>query len=170
MPTFSHLIKAGIPRLCVGLAYVGGGLFILEAIMSVISVIGRLWFSAPIPGDYELIQLFTTVAIALCLPYCQLRCGHVFVDFFTSWAPTRLKRYLDRFACLLLAVLAFFLAWRSWDGLVDMYEYEESSMVLGLPIWWGYAPLPPALIVLGLAALYTVGVGCDQGAEAEVIV
>lgn len=125
--------------------------------MSVISVIGRTFFSTPILGDYELIQLMSAMGIALCLPYCQLKQGHVFVDFFTLWAPAKLKRYLDAIAAFLLALLAFFLAWRSWDGLLDTHEYQESSMVLGLPIWWGYAPIVPSLALLGLTALYTLG-------------
>lgn len=143
--------------LCWWLACLGGMLFVLEAIMSVISVIGRTFFSTPILGDYELIQLMSAMGIALCLPYCQLKQGHVFVDFFTLWAPAKLKRYLDAIAAFLLALLAFFLAWRSWDGLLDTHEYQESSMVLGLPIWWGYAPIVPSLALLGLTALYTLG-------------
>lgn len=145
-----------IERSCWLLACLGGALFILEAVMSVISVIGRTFFSMPILGDYELIQFMSAMGIALCLPYCQLKQGHVFVDFFTLWAPAWLKRYMDAIAAFLLACLAFFLAWRSWDGLLDMREYQESSMVLGLPIWWGYAPIVPSLVLLGLTALYTL--------------
>lgn len=151
-----------ISALCVILACIGGALFIIEALMSVISVIGRTFFSMPIPGDYELIQLFSVIGITLCLPYCQLKKGHVFVDFFTIWAPDRLKRYLDGVACFLLAICAFFLAWRSWDGLLDMYEYQETSMVISLPVWWGYAPITPAFIVLGITAVYTMFAGWEE--------
>ncbi len=85
--------------------------------------------------------------------------GIFFVDFFTIWAPESLKRYLDALACLLLAVMAFFLAWRSWMGMLDMFEYQETSMVISLPVWWGYAPITPALLVLGITALYTMMYG-----------
>ena len=156
-----------IERLCTYLAYIGGALFITEAVMSVLSVIGRTFFSTPIPGDYELIQVFSAVGITMCMPYCQLRHGHVFVDFFTLWAPQSLKRYLDSFACLLLAICAFLLAWRSWDGMVDMREYQESSMVLGLPIWWGYLPIAPSFIIFGIAALYTMTFGWQKTASDE---
>lgn len=130
--------------------------------MSVISVIGRTFLSLPIPGDYELIQLFSVIGITLCLPYCQLKKGHVFVDFFTIWAPNSVKRYLDALACLLLGVCAFFLAWRSWYGLLDMLEYEETSMVIALPIWWGYAPIAPSFLLLGITAIYTMFTGWDE--------
>lgn len=156
-----------VSGLCVTLACLGGALFIIEALMSVISVAGRTFFSMPIPGDYELIQLFSVIGITLCLPYCQLKKGHVFVDFFTIWAPDGLKRALDAFACLLLAIVAFFLAWRSFIGLLDMYEYQETSMVISLPVWWGYAPIMPALVVLGITALYTMIAGWELLPEDE---
>lgn len=161
MSTPENQIAAGqigrfIECLCIVLACIGGALFVIEAVMSVISVIGRTFFSMPVPGDYELIQVLTAVGITLCLPYCQLRQGHVFVDFFTLWAPDWLKNYLDALACVLLALFAFFLAWRSWDGMMDMREYEETSMVLGLPLWWGYVPITPSFIVFGITALYTI--------------
>lgn len=152
---------------CRVLAYIGGALFIIEAVMSVISVLGRTFFSTPIPGDYELIQMFSAIGITLCMPYCQMCHGHVFVDFFTLWAPQRLKRYLDSFASLLLAILAFLLAWRSWDGMLDMYEYQEGSMVLGMPIWWGYFPIVPSFVVFGIAALYTMKNGWQKSASDE---
>ncbi len=156
-----------LEHVCRTLAYIGGALFLIEAVMSVISVIGRTFFSAPIPGDYELIQMLSAIGITLCMPYCQMRHGHVFVDFFTLWAPQSLKRVLDAFACLLLALTAFLLAWRSWEGMWDMLEYQEGSMVLGLPIWWGYLPIIPSFIIFGLAALYTMRFGWLKSASDE---
>lgn len=156
-----------IDRISVYFAYIGGGLFIIEAVLSVISVIGRAFFSAPVPGDYELIQIFTAVGVAFCMPYCQLRHGHVFVDFFTLWAPNSLKRVLDSFASLLLALVAFMLAWRNWEGMKDMYEYMESTMVLGVPLYWGYLPITPALIVFGIAALYTMFFGWEKTSDEQ---
>jgi len=140
---------------CRAMAILGGALFIVEAVMSVASVLGRALFNLPVPGDYELVQMLSAMGIAMCLPYCQLKGGHVFVDFFTLWAPPALKRLLDAVAALLLAGSAFFLAWRIWEGMVDMREYGETSMVIALPVWWGYVPVAPAFALLGIAALQT---------------
>ncbi|MCB5362570.1 TRAP transporter small permease [Pusillimonas sp. CC-YST705] len=156
-----HLVaKSPLGRLiewaCAAMAILGSALFLTEAVMSVVSVAGRSVLSKPVLGDYELVQLASAMGIVMCLPYCQLKRGHVFVDFFTLWAPTRLKKLFDALACLVLAGIAFLLAWRCWLGLVDMREYEESSMVLGLPIWWGYIPMTPAFILLGITCLMTM--------------
>lgn len=145
-----------IVALCTWVAVLGGLFFVIEALMSVVSVVGRALFSLPVPGDYELVQMLSAMGVAMCLPYCQLKKGHVFVDFFTLWAPPRLKHVLDAFADLLLAACAFFIAWRVWGGMLEMREYGETSMVIGLPVWWGYIPIAPSFVLLGLAALLTL--------------
>lgn len=140
---------------CSVAAVLAGLLFCIEMVMSVASVIGRAAFSTPIQGDYELVQMLSAMGISLCLPYCQLRKGHVFVDFFTLWAPAALKRVLDSIAALLMASISFLLAWRIWVGMLEMREYGEASMVISLPIWWGYIPVVPSFVLLGITALYT---------------
>lgn len=150
------LIARLIPLACTFLAILGGVFFLAEALMSVTSVIGRALFNLPVPGDYELVQMLSAMGIAMCLPYCQLKRGHVFVDFFTLWAPPALKRVLDAIASLLLAGASFLLAWRIWDGMLEMREYGETSMVIALPVWWGYIPVAPSFVLLGMTALLTV--------------
>lgn len=145
-----------LEQACACLAVLGGVLFLCEALMSVASVLGRIFFSTPISGDYELVQLMSAMGIAMCLPYCQIKRGHVFVDFFTLWAPAGLKRYLDALASLILAACAFLLAWRCWEGMVEMHEYGETTMVISMPVWWGYVPLMPSFVLFGLAALMAV--------------
>ena len=144
-----------VEKACAALAILAGLAFGVEALMSVVSVIGRTTIGTPVPGDYELVQMLSAAGIAMCLPYCQLRKGHVFVDFFTLWAPAGLKRILDAIAALLLSACSFLLAWRIWEGMLEMREYGETSMVISLPVWWGYVPVAPSFVLLGIAALYT---------------
>ncbi|TVT58662.1 MAG: TRAP transporter small permease [Azoarcus sp. PHD] len=149
------LVGRSISTACALLAVLGGVFFLAEALMSVTSVIGRALFNLPVPGDYELVQMLSAMGVAMCLPYCQLKRGHVFVDFFTVWAPSSLKRVLDAIAALLLAAMSFLLAWRTWEGMLEMREYGETSMVIALPVWWGYVPVAPSFALLGIAALHT---------------
>lgn len=101
---------------CAAMAILAGVMFCIESVMSVVSVVGRASIGEPVPGDYELVQMLSAMGIAMCLPYCQLKKGHVFVDFFTLWAPAGLKRLLDSIAALLMAFCAFVLAWRIWKA------------------------------------------------------
>ena len=97
--------------------------------------------------------MVSAMGIAMCLPFCELARGHVFVDFFTLGLSARAQRLLDALAAVLLAAVSFLLAWRTLEGMAEMREYGESSMVLALPVWWGYVPLVPSFVLLGLAAL-----------------
>lgn len=151
---------------CAAMAILAGLMFCIESVMSVVSVVGRATIGEPVPGDYELVQMLSAMGIAMCLPYCQLKKGHVFVDFFTLWAPAGLKRLLDSIAALLMAFCAFVLAWRIWEGMLEMREYGETSMVISLPVWWGYVPVVPAFVLLGIAALHTFVQELRSGAAA----
>lgn len=153
--TSKNLFIRFIEGVCLIFAVIGGIIFLLESLMTVISVAGRAIYNQPIAGDYEIVQMVSAMAIALCLPYCQLRRGHVFVDFFTLWASESLKKLLDSLASLLLAVVAFVICWRVYYGFLDMISYQETTMVLGLPIWWTYIPMMPAFFMLGITALVT---------------
>ena len=102
----------------------------------------------------------------MCLPFCELARGHVFVDFFTARVPAGGKRLLDGLAAVLLAGVAFLLAWRTLEGMTEMRAYGESSMVLGLPVWWGYVPLIPSFVLLGFAALVNLARLCSKAARA----
>ncbi|WP_313072527.1 TRAP transporter small permease [Melaminivora sp.] len=145
------------------MAVLAGVMFCIESLMSVASVLGRALFGTPVPGDYELVQVLSAMGVAMCLPYCQLKKGHVFVDFFTLWASAGLKRVLDAVAALLLAGTAFLLAWRVWDGMLEAREFGETSMVISIPVWWGYVPVVPALVLLGITALHTMRLHWHEG-------
>ncbi len=59
------------------------------------SVLGRWLFSTPIPGDFELAQIGTAIAVFAFLPYCQIVRGNIVVDTFTSRLPARFRGRMD---------------------------------------------------------------------------
>src|SRR5512134_3441981 len=107
--------------------------------MSVASIVGRTVLGRPVPGDFELVQVGCAAAIAAFLPYCQLQRGNIIVDFFTTRAPRRVQGALDAFGALLLAAVLALLAWRAAAGMLTMKAAGEVSMIVGFPLWVGYA-------------------------------
>ncbi|KQV46817.1 C4-dicarboxylate ABC transporter permease [Pelomonas sp. Root1217] len=134
-------------------ALLGGVCALLVAGMTLWSVIGRNLLASPVRGDVELSQIGIALAIALCLPWCQLRRGNIIVDFFTQVAPERVNGVLDRFGALLLAVMLGLLAWRTGMGAAAVDEAGEQTMILGLPMWWAYAILAPGLALTAVIAV-----------------
>lgn len=140
-------------QLSVALAYLGGAVISAVGIMSAISIIGRSAASKPITGDFELVEIGVAVAGSLFLPYCQAVSGHIVVDFFTQRAGPRTIRLLDQFGALLMAVMLLVVGWRTAVAAADIARSGETSMLLGFPIWIGYACAVPGVIVAGIIAL-----------------
>jgi len=135
-------------------ALVGSFIAMLVAGMSVYSIIGRAFLSKPLFGDVELTQLGIAASISLCLPWCQLHRGNILVDFFTQSTSVRTRQILDSAGALLLAAMCVLLAWRTTMGAIAVREVYETSMILGLPMWWAYVSLAPGLLLSALVAVW----------------
>ena len=124
------------------------------ALLTVASIVGRSFFSSPIQGDIELTQFGTALCISLCLPWCQLHGGNIIVDFFTVRASRGLQRRLDGIGAVLLSAMMALLAWRTAVGAQSVMESNETSMILGLPMWVVYAVLAPGFALTLVIALH----------------
>ena len=141
-------------------ALAGGVLFLVLIAMSLVSIVGSNLFSAPDPGDFELLQMGAAVAAATFFAYCQMSDGHVKVDFFTAWMPARLRAFLDGLAALLMCVVALLISWRTAVGAVASFESGEASLMLGWPGWIAIALIVPSFILFALTGLYIAGRRC----------
>jgi TRAP-type mannitol/chloroaromatic compound transport system permease small subunit len=164
---FSERIGSGLLLITQWVALLGGLLVVALALMSVLSILGRWlagmeWVREALPwvssigGDFELIEMGTAVAVFSFLPYTQMKYGHVTVDIFVDMARPRVKAALTLLGNTLFFMASAVLTWRLWHGLGDKLAYNESTMILGLPIWYGYVPGVIFLGLLTLACLYTM--------------
>lgn len=138
------------------LALVGGLVLTGLMLMSIASIAGRALFNKPLSGDFELVEIGSGLAIFLFLPACQLRGANVIVDFFTTGMSRRGQSRLDAFGALLYTLAAALFAWRLVFGGLDYLRYGEKTMVLGLPLWWSFVLIIPAMVWLVLVSAYTV--------------
>ena len=152
-----------LSRLAWWFAVAGGLCGCVVALMTVVSVVARAVVSRPIPGDVELTQFGIALCISLCLPWCQLHGGNIIVDFFTQKASAAATRRLDAIGGLLLALMVALLAWRTAAGALAVGGAGETSMILGLPMWWVYAALAPGLALTGVIAVFQAVVRLSGG-------
>lgn len=134
-------------------AILGAAVALATALMVVASITGRAAANAPVQGDVEITQLAIALAISLGLPWCQLRGANIIVDFFTQRLRERPMRILDGLGALLIAAMCALLAWRTGVGAFSVHEASETTMIIGLPMWWAYASLAPGLALAALIAL-----------------
>jgi TRAP-type C4-dicarboxylate transport system permease small subunit len=131
-----------------------GGIILLGVALMTAWSAGTGWvLGRPLPGDFELTEIFVAVAIFAFLPYCQLTDANVTADLFTARAGPRTLAALGVLAALLALGIAILLTWRTWAGLIDYRKYVETTAILKIPIWTAYVP---ALVSLGLLVLACV--------------
>jgi TRAP-type C4-dicarboxylate transport system permease small subunit len=136
-------------------ALAGGALLVAITGMSVLSIAGRALLARPVSGDFELVQVACGAGVAAFLPWCQRRRGNIIVDFFTVRAPKRVQAALDAFGALVLAAVMALLAWRTAAGMLTVKAAGEVTMIVGFPVWIGYAAIVPSLALAALVALAT---------------
>jgi TRAP-type C4-dicarboxylate transport system permease small subunit len=107
----------------------------------------------PRAGDTAHAQ--TTGCIALMLPWCQLQGGNLTVDFFTVRLRKSKQRRLDAMGAVLFALVMALLTWRTCAGAISVKASNESTMILGFPLWIGYVAMVPGLLLTVFAALHT---------------
>ncbi len=150
MYTLLTQTKRGIEFISRQLALMGGFIMILLALMTVISIIGRSLFGITVEGDYELVEMGLAISIFLFLTECQIKKGHVIVDFFTINLAKRKIYFLDSLGNLMFTIIAATLTWQMYLGGLDYHEYMEQSMILELQVWVAYIPAVFCLALLTL--------------------
>ncbi len=137
------------------LAVAGGAIFLALAVLTSVSVTKRWITTRPITGDFELVEIGVAVGIFFCLPWVQARAANVSVDFLSMRFPLWVQRALESFANLAYAAVAALLAWQMWLGTRDVMSYQETTMMLRIPLWWGFILGTAALAWLSATALVT---------------
>ena len=145
-------------------AVLAGVLLTLITLMTCVSLIGRNTTGWTIVGDFELSGSAAGAAIAMFMPWCQLKRGNIMVDFFTASASAATQERLDRFGALLLALAMGLMSWRSAVGGLNAWNSHAGSMMLGFPDWIVYCGMVPPLLLTTLIALAQAARGFDSGA------
>lgn len=140
-----------LAKLC---AIMAGLLLIFITLMTCISVVGRDLIGKTIVGDFELSGAAAGAAIALFMPWCQVRRGNIVVDFFTTKASPAAQNAMERTGALLLACVMALMAWRTTVGGLNSFRTHSETQILGFPEWVVYAVMVPPLALTVLIALH----------------
>lgn len=146
-------------------ALAGGAVLVAMVAVTGVSIVGRMLLPlngligtdfSPIQGDYEIVEAGMSFAIFAFLPWCHLTRGHAVVAIVTDRLPARYNAITEFFVDLLFLVIAVFIAWRHYVGLLDKLGYMETTFILRLPLWWWYAGGLVGAVTLIVIAAYCV--------------
>jgi TRAP-type C4-dicarboxylate transport system permease small subunit len=154
-----------LESLAKGCAVLAGVLMTVITLMTCVSLIGRNTVGWTIVGDFELSGAAAGAAIALFLPWCQVKRGNIIVDFFTAKASARTNAGLDRLGSLLFALALGLMAWRTSIGGLNAWKSQSTTMMMGFPEWVVYVFMVPPLVLCALIGLVQAVQGDVAGAE-----
>lgn len=81
--------QKGVHKVTYGVCVVGMFLAVPLMLITTVDVLGRAFFSKPLPGSLELSEYMLAIMVLLGAAYTQQVQGHVGVDFLTSKFPPR---------------------------------------------------------------------------------
>jgi TRAP-type C4-dicarboxylate transport system permease small subunit len=145
-----------VGRLATVLALLGGAVLLLLVGLTCVSIVGRsLGFIGlgPIPGDYELVEAGIAFSVFSFLPWCQHRGGHARVDLFQRFLGVTTNWVIDIVSQLLMLAASFLIAWRLYAGMLDKFDYGETTFILELPLGWGYVTALPGALAFVLVCV-----------------
>lgn len=147
-------------------AILAGILMTAITLLTCVSLIGRNTTGWTIVGDFELTGVAAGAAIALFMPLCQLKRGHIIVDFFTAKASDNTNANLDRIGALTVSLTFALMAWRTVLGGLNAHASFSGTMMIGFPEWIVYAAMVPPFVLCSLIALTQAVLETQEGAEA----
>jgi TRAP-type C4-dicarboxylate transport system permease small subunit len=155
LPAPIYRIYRAIERLALICAAVGGVVLLVMALVTTASVITRTVANQPIFGIFELVELFTGIAVLSFFPYTHITRGNVVAEFFTQSAPEGLRCLLEFLADLTFLGIACFACWRVIVGFIESLYSLDRSFVLNMPEWVLYGPAAVWLCLLVIASAAT---------------
>lgn len=117
-----------------GLHYVAGVLLVSTMLLTVANVIGRRFFSQPIPGAIELTEVSMALIVYLGFAHAQDMGDHIAVDIVYLKLPEMIRPALNAIGALLSAAVAGMLAWQLYLFAVRMYDGGYTTSVLRVPL------------------------------------
>lgn len=157
-------ILESLARFC---AILAGILLTIITLMICLSLIGRNTIGLTLAGDFELTGVVAGAAIALFMPWCQVKRGNIIVDFFTAKASDQTNAQLDRFGALLLGLVMALLAWRAVLGGMNAYDTHSGTMMLDFPEWVVYAAMVPPLMLTAVIGIVQAALGMPLSDDSD---
>lgn len=157
--TFLSKIDQRLFRLEAALALAGGLAVFSLMLLAVVSVGGRNFFNAPLPGYVDWIEQMMPLIAFIGVAYCQRLGGHIRMDIFISHLHGRSLWLFELVGTILMLILVILMIWGSWAHFERSFDFaaplwsRDSSLDIRLPLWPAKLLVPVAFGVLAARLL-----------------
>ena len=124
--------------------------------LAVVSVGGRNFFNAPVPGYVDWIEQAMPLIAFMGVAYTQRLGGHIRMDILVGQLKGRTLWLAEFTTAFFMLALMILLVWGTWSHFERSFEFDarfwsrDSSMDIALPIWPAKLLAPVAVFVLCL--------------------
>jgi TRAP-type C4-dicarboxylate transport system permease small subunit len=137
------------------LTYAGSIALALLMFLTVLDVVGRYFFNRPVPGTFELTEMFMVLIVFLALGLAQHHNEHISLDLAYNYFPSRLKKGTNLIVDLVNLAIIAAVTWQLYHYSVRMSDGNYTTAVLQLPIH------PFVILALLGTASYVFAIICD---------
>lgn len=137
------LLLRGVAALCL----------LLMMLATVVDIVGRHVFSAPIPGIVDLVEITLVYLVFLGIPLAFVAGEHIIVDVLEEVAPPWLVAWLDWLALWVSALLLLLLCYAMWVPFQDTWVFGDRTMDLRIPLVWHWLAIWIGMVLSTLVLL-----------------
>lgn len=141
------------------LALVSGLAVFALMILAVVSVGGRNFFNAPVPGYVDWIEQAMPLIAITGIAFVQRVGGHIRMDLFVGMLQGRALWIVEFVSIVLILLVVLALIYGSWSHFGRSFDFaapmfsRDSSMDIAIPLWPAKLVVPVALFVLSCRLL-----------------
>jgi TRAP-type transport system small permease protein len=130
-------------------------------LLTVADVCGRYFLNRPVPGTFELTELFMVFIVFLALGLAQHHNEHISLDLAYNYFSPRLKKYTNILINIVNLNVMAAVTWQLYEYSARMSEGDYTTAVLQLPI------RPFVVVALAGTAAYMLAILCDLISSVE---
>jgi TRAP-type C4-dicarboxylate transport system permease small subunit len=135
------------------LGYLAALFLVAMVLLTMADVLLRTFFSYPIRGMLELIELGLACTIFIAFPAVFLRDEHLSVDVIDSLVPPALTRILKLAGVVVSLLVLAVMAWSMLPAARNMLEFGDVTSDLSIPKIWYWVPVLFGVIASALACV-----------------
>lgn len=144
-----------VDRVVTLMAVFGGFVLASLVTLSFYDVILRYFFSSPLRGRQDIIEMGMVLALMLAAPYTWRVGGHISVDLYKG-IPVRALEILRRLLMKLIVAAVFgLISWRSIEAAEDAELFGEATNMVLIP------HLPFIQLIMAVTALHALILICE---------
>lgn len=161
-----------VDRLAKGMAIAAGLVLSAVVALTFYDVILRYFFSAPLRGRQDIVEMGMVLTLMLAAPYAWRTGGHISVDLYKALPLRWLERLRAVAVKLTVAGIFGLIAWRSIEAIEDADLFNEATNMIMIPhkpflITILVVSVLHALILLWETALVLIAPPDDGAREGE---